>query len=249
MAHIDYRSILNTSVDGLIRRDVSRDDASFAGTIAAVLRSLLGRRPRPVDRISPRLQGNLCEFCVWELGENHWGLYARTLTWPANAKSPWRDVSRPGVDILAIDGDADTVFLIEVKSTCGGGSDAVASEDDSLKADFQHLFEGSPEERIWGSINEAVADLILHGRRDLAERVTNAVGSKPEECTGVQLIGVLVCQSGKTTRSHNARKQAFQRLHRWLLLQGWHADQCRYCCVELSDFRGWLSRLVEEVTK
>jgi hypothetical protein len=142
------------------------------------------------------------------------------------------------------------VFLIEVKSTDGGGSSSIAGDEKSLKSDFQYLFdEGSPEERIWGTINEVIADLKIHGNPSLAEKVLDAIGSRPEECTGARLIGVLVCRIGETTRSHNARRQAFQRLHDWLLDQGWKASQCSFRCVELSDFRTWLSRIVAKVTE
>jgi len=245
----EYRCFFDSDIgaDGLVRRDISCDDAALARKIAGVLRSLLGHSPSPVSEISTGLQGNLCEFCAWDLGEKHWGLYTRELTWPANANSPWRNKSESGVDILALDTNADRVFLIEVKSSRRGGSGAVAGEDKSLQADFRHLFEGSLDERIWDSVDEAVSDLIIHNRPDLAEKVKSAVGSKPEECTGVRLIGVLICRSGKTRRSRDARQGAFQRLHQWLLSQGWQADQCEYHCVELSDFAGWLSRVVNEV--
>jgi hypothetical protein len=245
-----YKQILLPDTeDGLVHREVSRDDNAFADLVASSLLSLIGRRPAPVSGISQRLQGNLCEFCVWEIGEHYWGLYTRNCTATANAKSPWRDLSKSGVDILAVDEQSDTVFLIEIKSTCEGGSSAVADDEDSLKADFRHLFEGSLEERIWGSVDELVAHLVIQGDRSLADTVIGAVGSKPEDCTGTTLVAVLVCRSGKTQRSHNARKQAFQRLHKWLLAQGWKKAQCEYRSVELSDFRAWLSRIVEKVTE
>jgi hypothetical protein len=163
--------------------------------------------------------------------------------------NPWSDVSKSGIDILAIDDNADAVFLIEVKSSGGDGSSAIACEENSLKADFRHLFEGSLEKRILSSTNEMVAYLrVVLERSDLAEKVVDAIGDRPEECTGVRLIGVLVCRGGEQ-REHNARKRAFQQLRQWLLLEGWEADQCEYRCVELSDFGSWLSKVVEEVTK
>lgn len=248
----DYQQIFcpNTK-DDFIHRDVSLDDNAFAQRIAATLRYLMGERPRaPANGISTSLQGNLCEFSIWELGEQHWRLYHKKFTWPANAKMPWRDNSQQGIDIIAIDDSADKVYIIEVKSTKEGGSGAIASEENSLKADFRHLFdEGSPEERIIGYVQEAVSDLKIHGQPDLADKVKEAIGHKASECGGVYLIGVVVCQRGETTRSHNARKLAFQELHQWLLQQGWKAEQCDYRSVELSDFVTWLSEVVTETSK
>jgi hypothetical protein len=246
-----YDDILETRPDGrLIERSLSRDDESFATRIAGALRVLLGRRPAPVSAISNTLQGNLCEFCVWELGEQHWQLYDRNLTWPANAKSPWRSSSRGGVDVLALGSDLRTLLIIEVKSTQGDGCSPISGESSSLKNDFRRLYEaGSPDERIWGSVQEAVTSLKLAGEVESAARIVDSVGSRPDECTGIRLIGVLVCRKGDTDKLHRDRRLAFETLHEWLLEAGWRSEQCEFRCVELVDFVRWLSSLVREVTR
>ena len=246
-----YHDVLDTLPDGnALQRNVSCDDASFGARIGRVLRSLLGRRPGQTPQISRALQGNLCEFCVWELGERHWALYEKQATWPANAKSPWRNSSKPGVDILAVGTQDNAVLVIEVKSSRGRGASAVTGNQNSLKDDFRRLFaEGAPDRRIWGSIQEVVTDLILRGESESAARIVDSVGSRPDECTGIRLIGVLVCRKGDTDESRRARREAFQRLHEWLREAGWGADQCEFRSVELVDFACWLSSFVDEVTR
>jgi hypothetical protein len=250
MASTKYRGILDSLEDGLVQRDVSLDDDTFADEIAAKLLSLLHRRHKPISNISTSLQGNLCEFCTWELGENHWLWYAKGLSWPANAKTPWRDTSKSGIDIFAIDNDADTIYLVEIKSTKTGGSGVVAGDTDSLKEDFQKLFaREAPEKRIWGSVDEAVADLTIRGHRDLAERIIDGVGDTPQECSAVQLVGVLVCKSGQREISRQRRNTKFEELGDWLQSEGWNPTQCEYRCIELEDFEGWLWRVVRQVTE
>jgi len=244
-----YKDILLLADEDGILCEECDDDDRFADLVASSLRSRVGRCPAKPAKISKGLQGNLCEFCVWELGECHWQIYTRINTWPANARNPWRHGSKSGIDIVAIDTNAETLYLIEVKSRRDEGSSAISSTEDSLKEDFRHLFEGSLDLRIWDSINEVVASLIDSKNLDLAAKVVDAVGDTPEECTGVHLIGVLVCNGGGKPRSRNARKRAFERLHRWLLEQGWRKEQCEYRCIELSSLGSWLNRLVSKVVE
>jgi hypothetical protein len=127
-----YQSVLDTAVaEGPIQRDVCSDDIAFATAIALALRLLRGRATPPAPSVSHSLQSNLCEFCAWELGEHHWHLYRRSHSIPSNASDPWRDFSKPGIDILAIDDNADVLFLIEVKSSRGDGSAAIAAPHNS----------------------------------------------------------------------------------------------------------------------
>ncbi len=249
-AVFDYSSIFDGQKDGIISRDISLNDEDFAELVAQNMLNIIGRTPSLKSaEISTRLQGNLCEFCIWDLGDQHWKLYSKSNTVTANAKSPWRDNSKSGIDIVAISEDGKRIFLIEVKSTQGGGSDAIFNEESSLKADFQHLFEvKSVEERIWGSIDEIIADLKIRGKSDIAESVKNGVGSTPDECTGIKLVGVIVCKKGENIRSHNARKEAFENLTNWLIAQGWGASQHEYRTVEVIDFENWLQKFVRWVT-
>lgn len=245
-----HRQCFSTVVDLPIVRDVSFDDDTFARAIVAILRSLVRRPLRRPARITRQLQGNLCEFCVWELGESRWRLYSKANTWPANAQFPWKNYSAPGIDIIAIDDAADTVFIIEVKSTSQPDADVVSGSKDSLKADFGNLFaQGSPEERIIGCVGEVVSRLGIDGRHELADKVIEAVGPTPAQCEGVRLVGVLVCNGAMAPSVHRKRRSAFNRLHEWLMEQGWRADQCEHRCVELSSLEGWLSTIVAEVTR
>jgi hypothetical protein len=235
--------------EGSLRCEKCCDDDTFADRMAESLRLRMARSPAKANDVSTGLQGNLCEFCVWELGECHWQIYARSRTWPANARTPWRHRPNSGVDIVAIDESAETVYFIEVKSSSGDGVQAISSTDDSLKADFRHLFEGSLDLRIWESVDPVVASLIEDGNRDLAGNVVDCIGDTPSECGGVHLIGVLVSNGGDRPRSRDARKRAFERLHGWLLEQGWRKDQCEYRSVELCNFRRWLIRLIQKVAE
>jgi hypothetical protein len=193
-----YQSILDTTVaEGPIQRDACSDDIAFATAIAVALRLLCGRATPPASGVSHSLQGNLCEFCAWKLGKHHWHLYRRSHRIPSNDSDPWRDFSKPGIDILAIDDNADVLFLIEIKSSRGDGSAAIAADQNSLKADFGTLFTGGLEGRVFWAVNEMVAHVrVTLQRNDLAEKVVDAIGHCPEECRGAHLIGVLVCQAG-----------------------------------------------------
>lgn len=250
---IDYSQVLDGRKDGLVSREFSLCDDNFADFLAQSLLSMrLGIKPsQNFDKKSVRIQGNLCEFCIWELGENHWGIYKKINTTVANAKSPLIDHSQSGIDIVAIGDDGKTIYIIEVKSSQSDGKNLIFSNSSSLKTDFQHLFEvGAVEERIWGSITELIADLSLHGKDDIAEYVKNSVGNKPELCKGVKLIGVLVCQrSDSMNVDENDNVNAFARLHSWLMEQGWQAHQCEYHTIEIADFEKWLKSFIDGVTQ
>jgi hypothetical protein len=250
---VDYSLVLNTEKDGLVFRDLSLCDDNFARLLAQSLLAMrLGSKvSNKIDEISVRIQGNLCEFFVWELGENHWEIYKKSNTAVANANSPFIGISRPGIDIVAFDDDGKTIYILEVKSSQSDGINLIFNSASSLKADYQHLFEiGPAEERIWGSINELIADLCHQGRKDIAENIKNNVGNKPENCKGVKLIGVLVCQRGDIdSTSNDNRKKAFNNLDSWLVNQGWRSEQCEYRTVEVTNFEKWLRNFIDQVTE
>lgn len=252
MENLEYQSILSLVDDDLIRREVCNDVNSFAEKIARVFYSLFRRRPRQAVKDSTGLQGNICEFCVWELGDEHWQLYKKQFSWPANACKPWQPNSDSGVDIIAIDDNADNVYIIEVKSTKSGGSEFIDGDNSSLKLDFKHLFEKpqtAPENRIWGSVNEASFRLSIDNCYELADKVVASVGDNAETCHGVRLVGVLVCKKGQNVRSHNARKEHFFALRDWLEGEGWQRHQLEFRTIELEDFKIWYSSILQRITE
>jgi len=248
---MDYGAVLLSENDGEIplNREIVQDDLAFAQAIVDALCQCMVPPPQPALPNSNSLQGNLCEFCVWELGENHWNWYRRKFSRPANAWNPWRDSSDPGIDILATDEEVSTLMVIEVKSSRGDGDGHIKNKKNSLRSDFERLFEGDGRGRLLSRVMEIASDLkFLHERSDLAERVRKLVGSSPSESPGVRLIGVLVCTRGDG-QSHGKRRQAFENLHTWLtqndvdVTRKWKTEQCRYYTVELKDLIGWIEEL------
>jgi hypothetical protein len=248
---MDYGAVLLSENDGEIplNREIVQDDLAFAQAIVHALCQCMVPPPQPALPNSKSLQGNLCEFCVWELGEKRWKWYRRKFSRSANAWNPWRDSSDPGIDILATDEEVSTLMVIEVKSSQGDGDGHVKNKKNSLRSDFEGLFEGDGRGRLLSRVMEIASDLkFLHERPDLAERVRKLVGSSPSESPGVRLIGVLVCTRGDG-QSHGKRRQAFENLHTWLTqndidpTKKWKAGQCRYCTVELKDLLSWIEEL------
>jgi len=242
-----YRKCLESSQNGRVQVESANDDAEFAVVVAAALRSHPESPPRQEPPISNALQGNLCEFCTWDLGEKHWHLYGREWTWTPNASSPWRPSSDPGIDILALSSIDDTpiVLVVEVKSSHGGGSNLVVSDNNSLRTDFERLFAGDIKSRLQNRIGAVVSDLHLkHKRPLLAEHVKCSVGTCAADSEGINLIGVLICERGNA-RSQSARLEAFQRLQTWLHDQGWEDQQVSFRCVETQDFSEWLSQVIK----
>jgi len=246
-----YRDCIDSNCDGCTQIDSVRDDTEFADIVAQALRNHPAAPPRRRPSLSNTLQGNLCEFCVWDIGERFWHLYKKKFTWPANASNPWdRRQSNPGIDILALTsvvGDEPIVFVIEVKSSSHGGSGAIVGDGGSLQADFKRLMSGVDDVQTKLQIRAGalVSDLILQNERpDLAEKVNKAVGSSPDNCHGVKLIGVMVCKRGNTY-SQSTRLTHFQELQAWLLSQGWKDEQIECHSIEIGDFSEWLGEVIE----
>ena len=193
-----YDDCFNTDDDGCVLVHAAVDDAAFAQLVAAALRTHT-RPPSIVPVMSNSLQGNLCEFCVWDIADSHWGLYELQWGFPANARSPWRDHSDPGVDILALVGPETNLSLcvIEVKSSQGEGSALIFSgkNSSSLRTDFDHPFVGNITPCLMNRIGEICFDLIHKlGRRDLARSLISLVGKNPSECGEVKLVGAWFAQ-------------------------------------------------------
>lgn len=241
-----YKNCVESKYEYCVHIEYIKDDSEFADIVAAALRSHPAAPPRQKPPLSKALQGNLCEFCVWDVGERFWYLYKRELTWPTNANSPWRPSSDPGVDILALTSGEDEPILlvIEVKSTSSGGSGFVDGDRSSLQTDFKHLFSGDVQSRLQNRVGAVVSDLTLKLKRpDLAEKVKEAVGTAANDSQGIKLVGVLICKRGNT-RSQSARLEAFQRLHTWLLDNGWKNEQIESRCIEVEDLSKWLDQVI-----
>lgn len=229
-----------------LRRETVLDDARFAQVILEV--SEQSGFPRPDSVANPQnVRANLGEFCVWELGSEHWQLFSKKLCWPAN-KDPWRDSSDPGVDILATDEGVSGLMVIEVKSSEDDGSDLVNNQSKGLKGDFQSLFEGDGRTRLKTRVLDVQHDFRFKlERADLAEKVASLVGDSPSRSPDVRLVGVLVCSN---QQAQERRKRAFGRLHAWLLEdegdddKKWQPDQCRYFVIELDSLSDWIGHLL-----
>lgn len=248
-----YEDILSIQSDQTLplHRNIATNDEHLAQLLLAVM-SQYGI-PCPVSREAMTnlrsVRANLSEFCVLELGEKHWKLYIKQMSWPAN-KDPWRPSSDPGIDILATDEDVNCLLVIEVKSSSGDGSGLVTSESDGLKGDFQQLFARDDRTRLGSRILDVAHDLrFQQNRPDLAEKAKSLVGNTPASSRGVKLVGVLMCSRGDQ-QAEGRRKRAFGRLHQWLLeddgdeAQKWLASQCQYYVVELNSLPDWFDHLL-----
>lgn len=245
---MSYDEILSGDNDETLplRREMVLDDARFAQMILDVTEK--SGFPRPDSVANPQtVRANLGEFCVWELGSEHWQLFSKKLCLPAN-KDPWRASSDPGVDILATDEEVSLLMVIEVKSSQDDGSDLVNDQSKGLKGDFRSLFEGDGRTRLKTRVLDLQYEFRFRFERvDLAEKVASLVGDSPSSSPDVRLVGVLVCSN---EQAQERRKRAFGRLHTWLVEdQGhddekWQAHQCRYFVIELSSLSNWIGHLL-----
>jgi hypothetical protein len=146
-----YNRLFQLEIAGTLRREVVKNDAKAAGLLAQALRehpsSLI---PTKKPRQSNALQGNLCEFFAWELGEQHWLLFDRVWSWAPNAENPWKPSSDPGIDILALLSPESTPMLLvfEVKSSVGDGVSLINGGSSSLQTDFESLYKGEIQGRL-----------------------------------------------------------------------------------------------------
>ena len=222
------------------------DDTEFAKVVATALRAHHAPPPSSEPGVSNALQGNLVEFCVWDLGERQWRLYERRFTWTPNANSPWRSGSDPGIDILALTSadDKPLALVIEAKSSRYDGSSLVYGGSSSLRADFEHLFTGDIQSRLAVRIGAVCSDLDFKYRSpDLSRQVKKMVGKGPSDSEKIRLVGVLVCTRGNN-QSQTKRSAAFGQLRTWLLNEGWKAEQIECRCIEVGDFLGWLRQVI-----
>jgi hypothetical protein len=166
---MNYNEILSSEGDDTLplRREMVLDDTQFAQIILEV--TACHGVPRPDSISNPQnVRANLSEFCVWELGSEHWRLFSKEFSWRANT-DPWRDSPDPGIDILATDENVKVLMVIEVKSSQDDGSDLINSQSKGLKGDFKSLFEGHGRTRLETRVCGDVAHTLryYHGRPDL----------------------------------------------------------------------------------
>lgn len=248
MNNPSYDDVLDEAFQNPVVRFLCIDDEGLAEVLATALKD----HPAPPPAIAPKItnirQGNLTEFGVWDIGEKHWSLLDRNMTWTANADSPWKASSTDGVDILALITEGQQFLLIiEVKSSDGHGSNLVTGANSSLQSDFDRLFEGDVQNRLAGSVGKVLASLrYVHRRPDLEEQVKEMVGTRPEDCPSLRLLGVLVCKRG-INRSAVARRRAFTRLKNHLVDAGWDASQCEFRTVEVNGLIALLDEVIEKV--
>jgi len=143
-----YRLCIQSQRNGCVQIESVRDDLQFADTVAAALKLHPAAPPPRVPPLSNALQGNLCEFRIWDLGERFWCFYQRDLTWTTNASSPWRSSSDPGIDILGLPSPNGPliVHVIEVKSSQGGGSGSIIGDKNGETSEVSQTWEVSEEE-------------------------------------------------------------------------------------------------------
>ncbi len=242
-----YSRCLQCNQDNCVHIDLVTDDAEFARVVAAALRAHDAPPPPKEPEITNALQGNLAEFCVWDLGERQWRIYERRFTWTPNANSPWRPGSDPGIDILALTSvdNEPLALVVEVKSSRYDGSNLVHSGNSSLRADFEHLFMGDIQSRLAVRIGAVCSDLnSKYGLPDLATKVKRVVGRGPSDSENIRLVGVLVCTRGDN-QSQTTRSVAFGQLRTWLLNRGWKTEQIEYRCIEVGDFLNWLRQVIK----
>lgn len=239
-----YKQVLAQTAHYPSERSVCRDDLKLAEVLASALRShtaiLPSTRPTTIGTI---LQGNLCEFAVWDIGERHWALYPKKFTFTANAHSPWNSASSDGIDVVALP-DQDTLLLVEVKSSDGNGANLITGGDSSLQSDFDGLFQGKHQTRLASSVARLLYDLrYKHERSDLESRVAAMVGDKPATCPNVKLIGALICNAGRPD-DVSARQRAFTRLATTLTRAGWRTTSLGFRTVEVEKLGTFLGHVL-----
>lgn len=241
-----YGSCINECNDGCVQVSKVNDDQMFAHIVANALRSHSISPPSHLPELNNALQGNLCEFCIWDIGDRLWHIYSRTDTWPSNADSPWRPSSDPGIDILAIASANDSLSLIIVaaKSSQHSGHNLIIGNSSTLQSDFCHLFAGDIQSRLLARVGDILFELkIRRSLPDLAKKIECLVGATPAESPNVKLIGVLLC-SRESDLAYQRRINAFKQLRTYLHTQGWCDKQMEFRCIEVSNFSQWITELM-----
>jgi hypothetical protein len=232
-------------------RNVVRSETKLIERFVKALRALPTPLPERRPRLQRSLQGNLSEFLVYDLGSDYWALFEKKWAWAANATTPWKKSSDPGLDILAIQNSQPLRLLVtEVKSSAISGSKLISGKSSTLKADFNGLFSSTAQGRLAMRIGAVLSDLELKmGRHDLVEPIKALVGTNPSSSPGVHLLGVLVCCLGASPQDQSRRERAFARLHRWLMRKGWTSAQIQLRTIEVSDVKKFLRKAIRRVVR
>lgn len=244
---MSYNLFVQQGIDSCVQVSTVVDDLAFAQTIATALRTHSIAPPEDVPELNNALQGNLCEFCIWDMGDRLWKIYHRANTWPSNADSPWRPSSDPGIDILALTGvdDSLSLIIVEAKSSQKNGINLIVGNSSTLQTDFQHLFAGHVQNRLLTRVGDILFEFtIRRSRPDLASRIHSLVGKSPTESPNIKLVGVLICSRGNES-SRQSRISAFEQLRAHLRTQGWSDNQIEFRCIEVTNFVKWIVEVVD----
>lgn len=244
-----YGTALSSNPEPFLH-EVCEDEAALVSAFVQVLKGLPAPVPDGPVQITNAIQGNLAELLVYDLGLNHWKFVERKFSWVANALSPWKESSDPGLDVLALAPTAyDRFFVVEVKSSVKTGTSSVHSKESSLRNDFEKLFSGKKNGRLPCRVAEAVWDLRYKlDKEELVGPLLQGIGVTPKTSPAVSLVGVIVCSQG-VHREENAqrRNQAFKELKEMLVTAGWSEEQISLRAVELKDLKTFLRKVVDEV--
>lgn len=242
-----YAGALQATKSAGWQRETTLSDAELARILGEALRAHTPPCPKAVPSWSNSLQGNLAEFLIWDVGDRHWRYFAKVMTDAANAKSPWKASSDPGIDIIAVrDGATVEVFLIEIKSSVNDGTGLILGEDSCLQTDFRHMYAGAVQPRIINRVGALLSDLVLRGEADLADKVNKCIGESPSQCNNVWLHPTLVC-SDKSR--HPARHAKMEELRNWLVNEGWQPDHIVMHVVEADCLKSVLEKVLQDVCK
>lgn len=245
-----YHLTLKSSPAKNVVREVCVSDDDLADVIVDALTSQAAKPPSQTPELTSPLQGNLSEFVVWDIGERYWAIFEQSMTWPANADSPWKASSSDGVDIVALqqDGENCGLLLIEVKSTNSAGAQLVTGGTSSLQSDFDKFFGGAVQDRLAISVGRVLTSLrLVHRRPDLEHQVLQMIGTRPDSCPSVQVVGVLVCNRG-TNDDAECRDRAFNRLHLHLVDAGWNPRQISFRTIETAEVTRLFGDIVRKAT-
>jgi transposase len=200
---MNYNEILSSEGDDTLplRREMVLDDTQFAQIILEV--TACHGVPRPDSISNPQnVRANLSEFCVWELGSEHWRLFSKKFSWRANT-DPWRDSPDPGIDILATDENVKVLMVIEVKSSQDDGSDLTLCANKSETTLLGNLEYNVEQRRMNMSRNETgqagIPDpevIPTAKRRRFSAEYKSRILEETDACTEPGQIGALLRREG-----------------------------------------------------
>ncbi len=244
-----YAKCFTRVIDGILTRECVKNDDLLVEVLADALMEHDASPPKSTVKLTNQRQGNLSEYCVWDIGDRHWTLFEKGLSKPANADSPWKDGSDPGIDILALSlDDPPLLLVIEAKSSINDGVALINGKGSSIRSDFTGLLANSVNSRLLIRVGAFKSQLRFVAKKpELLRRIDECVGDTPKACSGVKLMGVLVCKRGET-KDENARRDAFNALRDNLVSDGWAISNIDLRTVEAGNLSKLLTEVIERVT-